>query len=105
VAATVEVTTQADETIRGVSCRRYDAVADFDQARRTTSLALTVPARVVGRDLSRLPVQVWVDSAGLIREAVYWGENQRQTRIQLSEHGVPDSVEVPRDHDLATDEA
>jgi hypothetical protein len=105
VAATVEVTTEAAETIRGVSCRRYDAVADFDQARRTTSLALAVPARVVRRDLSRLPVQVWVDSAGLIREAVYWGEDQRQTRIQLSAHGVPESVEVPRDQDLVTDEA
>jgi hypothetical protein len=105
LAATVEVTAEADETIRGVRCRRYDAVADFDRARRTTSLALAAPGGVVHRDLSRLPVQVWVDSSGLIREAVYWSEGQRQTRIQLSDHGVSDPVEVPMDEDVVTDEA
>jgi hypothetical protein len=105
LAATVEVTAEADETIRGVRCRRYDAVADFDRARRTTSLTLAAPGGVVHRDRSRLPVQVWVDSGRLIREAVYWGEGQRQTRIQLSDHGVPDPVEVPMDEDVATDEA
>ena len=89
--ATVEVTTGADETIRGVRCRRYDALADFDHARRTTTLALAAPLDRAHSELSRLPVQIWVDdSSGLIREAVYWGEDQAQTRIQLSEHGVPD---------------
>jgi hypothetical protein len=94
-----------EETIRGVRCRRYDAVADFDQARRTTSL-LPLPVHVVHRDLSRLPVQIWVgDSSGLIREAVYWSEGRLQTRIQLSENGVPDPVEVPRDEHVVRDEA
>ena len=103
LAATAEVTTETDETIRGVRCRRYDAFADFHHARQTDP-ALAAPLRDGQQDLSKLPIQVWVDSAGLIREAVYWREDDWQTRIQLSDHGVPDPVEVPNEHELVPDD-
>jgi hypothetical protein len=95
--------TATGETIRGVRCRRYDAFADFHHARQTDP-ALAAPLRADGQDLSKLPIQVWVDSAGLIREALYWREDDWQTHMQLSDHGVPNSVEIPNEHELAPDD-
>jgi hypothetical protein len=49
-------------------------------------------------------VQVWLDADGRIREAVYWGVDDWQTRIQLSDYGVPDRLEVPSDDESVADE-
>lgn len=103
LASTSEVTADTDETVRGVACRRYDGYADFLGSQDANS-ALAAPLHARQQELSKLPVQVWLDDDGRIRQAIYWGEDELQTRIELSDYGVPTPVELPSQHELAEED-
>jgi hypothetical protein len=97
VSGTIEATDHGDETVLGTTCRHYRGIADLDWARSNTSRELLSPRRSPDRenlDLTRLPVDVWLDAVGRLRRATLHIGPQR-TSLELADYGQAEAIDLP----------
>jgi hypothetical protein len=92
--ATVEAVAQGDEAAGGTPCHLYTGFADFDVAGAIGGRVVNPPPPD-GRDLSRMPIEVWLDDAGRIRRALRHGIKKSVTQIEMWAFGAPDPIELP----------
>lgn len=97
VSATVEATDLGDETVLGTTCRHYQGIADLDQSRSNASRELLSPLRSPDRedlDLTRFPVDAWLDQVGRLRRATLHLGPQR-TSLELTDYGQAEGINLP----------
>jgi hypothetical protein len=97
VAATVEASERGDENVLGTTCRHYQGIADLDQARSTARRELLSPLRSPGRedlDLTRFPVDAWLDPVGRLRRATLHIGPQK-TSLELADYGQAEGIDLP----------
>lgn len=92
--ATVESVAHDDETARGQPFHLYTGVADFKLAGEIAGRALNPPPKD-GLNLSRMPIEVWLDDVGRIRRAVLHGMDPSVTQIDMWAFDEPDPIELP----------
>lgn len=80
--------------VGGVRWRHYRAACDLSRADSGTGRVVLPPLSREDLDLSRLPVDVWLDGDGRVRRAVFHN-GQYRTVLELSEFGVPMRVVPP----------
>jgi hypothetical protein len=85
---------QGEEILKGHACRRFAGHADLNQAADAVSYPMALPMGIRQLDeLTRIPVEVWIDREGLIRRIRHTDRQPHQTRpntstIELREFGV-----------------
>ena len=97
VAATIEASDCGDETVLGATCRHYQGIANLDQARSNASRELVSPLRSPDRenlDLTRFPVDVWLDTVGRLRRATLHIGPQTTT-LELADYGQAEGIDPP----------
>lgn len=102
--------TAVRDEVRGVAADRYRLTVDLAQADAALPAGVSVPAGPY-RALLRMPAEVWLDEAGLVRRAAVSAEPPAGARVtiwsvlELWDFGVaadispprPDEVVAPRD--------
>jgi hypothetical protein len=103
IAGVVEASEDGHEAVLGEPCKRYRTVANLAVARAESKRKMEPPSSRGDLDLNRLPVDVWVDSAGRIRRAILHGDHSLMS-LELSDFGLPDAIDLPDADDLLPDE-
>jgi hypothetical protein len=119
---TVDAVSSGDESVRGERCRLFNGTASFKLAAGKATRRLSPPvagSHEIGRaapmtgelvnpvrpaddaDALSFPIEVWLDDAGRIRQAVVHGPGKRVTQIELSRFSQPDPIELPAAGDVA----
>lgn len=94
IAAATTATDDGNETVRGIGCRRYGAVASFALASEQAKRSLG-PRRTIGHvDPEELAIDVWLDEAGRITRAILHGDPTLM-RLEFSDFGGPGLIELP----------
>jgi hypothetical protein len=93
--AVVEAVAQGDEAALGTTCRRYTGLADFKLAGAIAGRVVNPPPAPERMNLSRLPIEVWLDDAGRIRRALLHGMGTSVTQMEMWAFGEPDPIELP----------
>ena len=118
---TVDAAANGDESVRGERCRLLTGTASFNLAAGNATRRLSPPvasseeigeaARATGElvnpvqpadDSNALsfPIEVWLDDAGRIRQAIVHGPGKSVTQIELSGFAEPDPIELPAAHEV-----
>lgn len=90
------------EEVRGVPVTRYRMAIDLAQADAALRAGVTVPAGPF-RALSRVPAEVWLDSAGHARRIAVAGEDDPApiwSILELWDFGVQANIEPPTPADV-----
>jgi hypothetical protein len=102
VSGTIGATDCGDEIVLGTACRRYQGMADLNQARANASRELLSPLRSPGRedlDLTRFPVDAWLDPLGRLRRATLHIGPQK-TSLELADYGQAEGIDLPDDSEI-----
>jgi hypothetical protein len=105
LAATVQATAHGDVMVLRTNCERYSGFADLQMAHTGSSQPIAPPFHADELDLSRLPIEVWLDTSGRIRQAILRGPGEHQTQLELSGFGQADRIALPKDDEVLPDEA
>jgi hypothetical protein len=99
LAGCVEAEEHEGVELGGVSWRHYRTVCDYSAADSGTERKVLPPFFGDDLDVSRLPVDVWLDREGRICRAVLH-EGSARTTLELANFGVPGRVTLPRPEEV-----
>jgi hypothetical protein len=119
VEGTVEATASGDETVLGKPCHLYTGTADFKLATGNAARGLDPPLADTAEVTSTttadyvddvnpaddmhalsLPIEVWLDDAGRICQAVVHGRDKSVTQMALWGFAEPDPIALPASDEI-----